>query len=502
MDKLTRRDFIKRSLAAAAGTGFSATLPISVCSKAFGANDDVRVAVVGFHGHGKSHISSFRSLPGARVVALCDADRDVLNGGVREFKNRGEKVDAYVDLRKLLEDKSIDVVSTATPNHWHSLLTVWACQAGKDVCVEKPVSHNIFEGRKMVEAARKYKRVVQAGTESRSNEAIRAMIEFIQRGKLGKILVVRGFCYKRRKSIGKVSGPQPVPKAVDYNLWCGPTPMGPLMRTNLHYDWHWVWATGNGEIGNNGPHQLDICRWVLGRNDLPPRVMSIGGRFGYIDDGETANTHIAFFDCEPAPIIYEARGLPRRKGEEGMDAYRSVSGSVVMKSGRDGSPSPNTGVVVQCEHGWVDIEGRVAYDSNGKEIRRFTGGGGAREHDANFLKAVRTRKISDLNCEILEGHLSTALCHLGNISHRIGQEHSPEEIREVIRGDRDWLESFERFQEHLLANGVDLRTAPAVLGPWIQIDSKNEKFVGKFKEQANKLLTQEYREPFVVPEKV
>jgi len=436
-------------------------------------------------------------------VALCDADRDVLNGGVREFNNRKEKVAAYTDVRNLLEDKTIDVISTATPNHWHSLLTIWACQAGKDVCVEKPVSHNIFEGRKMVEAARRYKRVVQAGTESRSNEAIRAAIHYVQQGNLGKILVVRGFCYKRRKSIGKVAGPQPIPDSVDYNLWCGPAPKGPLMRKNLHYDWHWVWATGNGEIGNNGPHQLDICRWVLGQNSLPRRVMSIGGRFGTIDDGETPNTHIALFDYEAAPIIYEARGFPRRKGDEGMDAYRAVGSSgAVMTSGRDGSPSPNTGIVVECEHGWTDVTASVAYDNAGKVIKRFSGGEGAQAHDANFLKAVRSRDISGLNCEIIEGHLSTALCHLGNISHRIGEDSSPQEIRERIQGDKDALEAFERFQGHLSANGVDLRKTPAVLGPWLEMNSETETFTGAFRDRANELLTQEYRKPFVVPPKV
>jgi predicted dehydrogenase len=500
--KMNRRDFLKASLAA--GVGLAAGFSASVRSGALGANSDLRVAVVGFNGHGRTHINSFRELPGARVVALCDVDSNVLERGVGEFKRRGENVVGYTDIRKLLENKDIDVVSTATPNHWHSLVTVLSCQAGKDVCVEKPVSHNIFEGRKMVEAARKYGRIVQAGTESRSDEAIRTAVQYVREGKLGKILLVRGFCHKRRQSMGKVEGPQPVPKSVDYDLWCGPAPLGPLMRRNLHYDWHWVWSTGCGEIGNNGPHQLDICRWVLGADRLPRRIMSIGGRFGYVDDGETANTHIALYDYDPAPIIYEVRGLPARKGEEGMDAYRCVSRlGVKMKSGRDNSPSPNTGVVVQCEHGWVDITGSAAYDNAGKEITRFEGGpGAAQAHDTNFMKAVHSRKINDLNCEILEGHLSTALCHLGNISHRIGVESSPDEIRESIKGNGDLFEAFGRFQEHLAANGVDLKRSPAVLGPWIVLDPEEERFVGDFKNRANKLLSREYRKPFIVPENV
>ncbi len=493
MKKITRRDFMKSSMAA----GVALAVPFS---RVRGANDDIRVAVVGFRGHGRTHINAYLKIPGVRVVALCDADRDVLARGEAEFKARNQKVDTYVDVRKLLEDKDIDAVSTATPNHWHSLVTVWACQAGKDVCVEKPVSHNIFEGRKMVEAARKYNRIVQADLDLRSSEGLVEAVRSIQRGELGNIVVVRGFCYKRRKSMGKVSGPQKVPESVDYNLWCGPAPMGPLMRKNLHYDWHWVWATGCGEIGNNGPHHLDVCRWVLGRNELPRRVMSIGGRFGYDDDGETPNTQIAIYDYEPIPIIYEVRGLPTHKGSPAMDIYCAVSATgVFMRSGQPG-PSPNTGVVVQCEDGYADLRGRIFYDNKGKEIKRFEAKSPGPQ--ANFIKAVRSRKISDIMTDILEGHLSTALCHMGNISHRIGAESSNEQIKEIIKGDKDSLEAFERFEGHLRANGVSLDKTPAVLGPWLGMDSSKERFFGKFSKRANRLLSRSYRKPFVVPEQV
>jgi len=505
---LNRRQFLKSSAVVAAGAALTrlTIAPSSVLaanapgSRVRGANDDIRVAVVGFRGHGWTHINAYLKIPGVRVVALCDADKNVLDDGIRTLKNRNVKVDGCLDVRKLLEDKSIDAISTATPNHWHALVTVWACQANKDVCVEKPVSHNIWEGRKMVQAARRYNRIVQADLDSRSDEGIQAAVRYVQQGKLGKIVVVRGFCYKRRTSMGKVDGPQKVPESVDYNLWCGPAPMGPLMRKKLHYDWHWVWPTGNGEIGNNGPHQLDICRWVLGQTGLPSRVMSIGGRFGYDDDGETPNTQIAFYDYQPAPIIYEVRGLPRKKGDSAMDVYRGVSSTgVVMQSGREG-PGPNTGVIVQCEHGFVDVPGLVAYDNNGKEVRRFNGGGIGPQ--ANFIKAVRSRKTSDLKTDILEGHLSTCLCHMGNISYRIGKESSNEQIREVIQGDKDSLEAFGRFQAHLSAHGLDLKKTPAVLGPWLKMDSKKEKFFGTFKKRANELLKRDYRKPFVIPRKV
>lgn len=228
--------------------------------------------------------------------------------------------------------------------------------------------------------------------------------------------------------------------------------------------------------------------------------MSIGGRFGYDDDGETPNTQIAIFDYEPAPIIYEVRGLPTKKDGSTMDIYRAVGTSgVVMRSGRPG-PSPNTGVVVQCEDGYFDLRDMVAYDNNGREIKRFKSNNPGPQ--ASFIKAVRSRKISDIRTDILEGHLSTALCHMGNISYRIGAESSNEQIREVIRGDKDSLEAFERFQDHLAANGVGLKKTPAVLGPWLKMNSRKERFFGKFSKRANKLLTRDYRKPFVVPEQV
>jgi len=493
MKQITRRDFIKSSIA----SSFALALPFS---RVRGANNDIRASVVGFRGHGRTHINAYLKIPGVRVVALCDADSDILSRGVSESKARNQKVDAYTDVRELLDDSSIDVVSTATPNHWHALITIWACQAGKDVCVEKPVSHNIFEGRKMVEAARKYNRIVQADLDLRSNEGLSEAVRYIQQGQLGRIVVVRGFCYKRRSSMGKVSGPQRVPESIDYNLWCGPAPKEPLMRKNLHYDWHWVWSTGCGEIGNNGPHQLDVCRWVLGKRKLPNRVMRLGGRFGYDDDGQTANTQITVFEYEDVPIIYEVRGLPTKDGDSNMDIYRSInSNGVVMQSGRLSS-SPNTGVIVQCENGYVNITDLIAYNNSGKIVRRFKSI--SPRPQASFINAVRSRKISDIRTDILEGHLSTALCHMGNISYRIGAESSSEVIREVIQGEKESLEAFERFQNHLLANKVSLKKTPAVLGPWLKMNYKRERFIGKFSKRANKLLTRNYRKPFVVPEQI
>jgi hypothetical protein len=475
--QISRRDLMKASALA----GMSMAVPFA---RARGANDDIRVAVVGIHSQGRNHINWFRNIPGVRVVAICDADRSVLEQEAARFTERSEKVDTYVDYRKLLDDKDIDAVITATPNHWHALVTVWACQAGKDVYVEKPVSHNIWEGRRMVEAARKYNRIVQSGMQRRSDEGLREALAYIKQGNLGKVTLIRGFVYVRRDSIGKVEGPQPVPESVDYNLWCGPAPMPPLMRKALHYDWHWTWPTGDGDFGNNGIHYMDLCRWFAGKQELAPRVLGLGGRFGYIDDGETPNTMIAFYDYKPAPILFELRGLPRAKGESAMDNLRGVN---------DG------GVIVECENGY--FAGGWAYDKAGKKIKQFRLTEGAGHHE-NFIQAVRSRKASDLNAEVLEGHLSAALCHMGNVSYRLGKEAARAAIVERIEGNKDLGEAFERFQEHLLVNAVDVKQTPRALGPWLTMDPQTERFTGEFAERANVLARGTYREPFVVPEQV
>ena len=476
MRRVNRRAFIKATTAA----GISLAMPFS---RVRGANDDIRVAVVGINNQGANHINWFRNIAGVRVVAICDPDKTVLDREKKKFTDRSESVDAYVDYRKLLEDKSIDVVITASPNHWHALVTVWACQAGKDVYVEKPVCHTIWEGRQMVKAARKYGRIVQSGMQRRSDTGLAEAVEYIRQGNLGKITLVRGIIYVRRGSIGKVDGPQPVPESVDYNLWCGPAPMAPLMRKRLHYDWHWVWPTGDGDYGNNGIHFTDICRWFLNNPGLPTNVVSIGGRLGYIDDGQTPNTQIVYLGYKPTPIIFEVRGLPRAKDDSAMDDYLGT----------------RAGTVVHCEGGY--FVGGWAYDKSGKKIKQFklTDGSG---HHENFIKAVRSRKITDLNADVLQGHFSSALCHMGNISHRLGKQAARRDIMDSIGANNDFVETFDRFQEHLLVNHVDLKETPRILGPWLKMNPKTETFTGDFSEEANKLVTRQYREPFVVPEDV
>jgi predicted dehydrogenase len=497
MTRSTRRSFLQSSLSA----GLAFTLPRATVaapsSRPIGPNDEIRVAMIGMGGiggagvggRGRQLIQSLQQVSDAKIVALCDVDQNLLDHEIHQLGDRYGRTKAYKDMREVFDDQDIDAVFVATPNHWHALATVWACQAGKDVYVEKPASFSIWEGRQMVAAARKYKRMVQVGTQARSSSSTAQSFEFVRSGQLGRILYARAIIYRPRKSIGKVPGPQPIPASVDYDLWLGPAPKTSLMRRAFHYDWHWDWSTGNGEIGNNGVHQLDRCRWALGQQGLPRRAISVGGRFTFDDDGQTPNTQIAFLDCDPAPIICEVRGLPAGKGSKTMDKYRGVG----------------KGLVIQCEGGsLVSGRGSVVYDNSGKKIKDFSTGGrrGRRgsPHQENFFAAMRSRNADELNAEILDGHLSAALCHMANVSYRLGSKVEPDALFEVNRGVSEWSDSLDRLQHHLLANGVDLEETPAVLGPWAEIDSKSELFVGEFAEQANALSRREYRKPFVVPE--
>ena len=489
---MDRRDFFKKTVSAGMAFSFagcaSQTAPHS---KVRGANERIRIGIVGLRSKGKHHIELFHKIPNVQIAALCDVDTEFLDEQKSQFDEWGEKVKLYKDIRNLLEDKSIDAISVVTPNHWHSLMGIWACQAGKDVYVEKPVSHNLWEGRKLVEAARKYNRIVQAGTQNRTDEAVQQVFQYINEGHIGAIKVARGFCYKRRKSIGKVAGPQPIPANIDFDLWTGPAPLKPLRRSRVHYDWHWQWDTGNGDIGNQGIHEMDMCRWAIGQDKLPQRVMSFGGRFGYDDDGETPNTLVTILDYKPVPIIFEVRGLPKQSDIEAMDNYHGV----------------RIGVVIECEDGFFagGHGGGWIYDKNGKKVKQFSSPGGG-EHQANFIQAVRSRKRSDLNADILEGHLSSALCHMGNIPYNLGKLVDKDELTDTIKSNPIASEAFERFEDHLNKNNVDLLTDRPTLGTWLDFDPQTEKFVTKnkfdFGYWANKLVRGHYREPFVVPESV
>lgn len=481
-----RRQFLGTTLAGAGAGVLSSTTSYASIR---GANEDIRVAVLGVGGRGGNHVREFSALEGVRVVAVCDADYAHAVGSRDGLAKRKIKADAYQDYRKVLERKDVDAVVIATPNHWHAPMSVHACQAGKDVYVEKPVTHNIWEGQRLIDAAKKYNTMVMSGMQRRSSPGWHEAMKFIKSGEIGKIKVSRGLCYKRRKSIGNVESPQPVPETVDYNLWSGPAQLKPIMRKRFHYDWHWIWNYGNGDLGNQGVHQTDIARWALGAESLPKRVISVGGRFGYEDDGETPNTQSAIFEYDEGTMIFEVRGLGIEKGQDARPVYR-------VKEGH--RAAIDVGNVIECEHGYV-AESK-AYDYDGNEIKKFSGWNNGSSHQANFIKAVRSRDESDLFGTAKDGHLSAAICHAANISHRVGAEASSEEIAEKFKADDDAMATFERFKEHLAANG--LTDIKPVLGPVLDFDRQKEVFVGEHAAAANKHLSRLYRPEFSLTEDV
>jgi predicted dehydrogenase len=455
-----------------------------------GANDEIRVAVAGIRGRGNGHINHFQSLKGVKVVALCDPDKKVLAERMGQVKDKyGTDVKGDVDIRKILDLKDVDALVIAAPNHWHSLMTIWACQAGKDVYVEKPVSHSIWEGRKMVEAARRYNRIVQAGTQQRSCPATIEAARDIQAGKYGKVLWVHCSKLGARSSIGKVTEPQPVPEHIDYNLWAGPAPMTPVMRKQFHYDWHWQWNWGDGEMANWGVHYLDDLHHILGWKDIPNKVIAAGNRFAWDDNGQTPNMHFALLHYEGLPIVIDIRNLPDPKRRGGK------SGAVYLGS-RGGNH-------IQCEAGYIRISrgGGWFYDNDGKRVHQYKGNAGS-GHAQNFIDAMRSRRRQDLAAEIAVGHQSTAICHQANMAWRAGSEATVDEVRESMRSHEDALNTLKDMLEQLDGNGVDLAREAFVLGPELTYDRASERYVGPNAAKANRYVKCSYRNPFVVPENV
>jgi len=474
MQSITRRRFLEDSMLAAAAV---AAGPLAVAGpaqekKAGSANNRIRVAILGCRIRGKQHAQELANLDDCEVAYVCDPDSDlVAELAAAVAKQQGIAPKTAQDMRRIFDDRAVDAVFIATPNHWHALAAIWAMQAGKDVYVEKPVSHTISEGRLIVQVARKTGRICQGGTQNRSNAALAAAIDYIKQGKLGEVKLARSIVYGRRGSIGG-PGVYQVPPNVDYNLWAGPAPMSPLTRPEFHYDWHWFWETGNGELGNNNIHSLDICRWGLGLTGLGRAVLSYGGRLGYTDAGQTPNTQVCIFDFGDRTIVSETRGLKTAP-------YRFKDGWIF-----EGSKG--------------FIAGTSLFDPDGKLVSTFSGNG--QSHFANFLKAVRSRNRADLNADILEGHQSTALCHIGNISWRLGHPASPPEIQEALeklKVHKNARGTFERIVEHLRENDVDLEQTKLTLGALLHPAPEREAFIGDPRAEA--FLIREYRQPFVVP---
>jgi len=469
---LTRRQVIA---GAAAGAAYS-LVPGTV----LGANDRVNIGVIGTGGQGSSHVKRFSKMSGVSVVAVCDADR-------KHMAKAPEKAGKHQDLRRLLDMKEIDAVVIATPNHWHSLAAIMACQAGKHVYVEKPVSHCIWEGRKMVEAARKYNRVVQAGTQHRSCPGVIACARDVQAGKYGKVLWVHCSKLGARSPIGKVAGPQSPPDSVDYDLWAGPAPKTPVMRKRFHYDWHWQWNWGDGEAGNWGPHYVDDLRHILGWDDIPTSAVAAGNRW-WNDDGQTPNMHFCLMEHRGVKVVLDIRNMRDPDGG-------GKSGAVYLGS--------RGGNYIQCERAYIRIArgGGWAYDKNGKRIKQYKGNGG-KGHAGNFISAVRKGSPKSLNCEIEIGHLSTAMCHLANIAYRVGARAPTEQVRDAMKGHKDALNTLESMLAQLGHSNVNLKAKPFILGPVLTYDNKREQFTGDSASAANKLVRLASRRPFIVPEKV
>ncbi len=463
------------------GIGGGLLLRSKPWQKSVGANGDIRLGFVGLRNKGADHIKDFREIRGARIAALCDVDSEILAREKAKCDDAREKVETYADVRKLLENKDLDAVVIATPDHWHALIGLWALEAGKDVYVEKPVSLTIHEGRLLVEAAKRTGRIVQAGTQYRSEKGIADAIAWQREGHLGKIQHIRSVSYTLREAVRQRKSPLPIPESIDYDLWCGPAEKRELYRGRLHYDWHWFWNTGSGDLGNMGIHDLDIARWYLGVDHAAPRVTCAGGRFATDNFCETPNTQLTLYDYPDAPIIHELRGLPMKPGGQAMDHFKGL----------------RNGNIVQCEDGYIAQS--VAYDSKGKKIRKFSDFGGAGHH-LNFLKAIAARDATQLHAPILEGHLSTTLCHQGNIAFRLGQGATPEAIAEHLKHSAAAGEAFASMEKHLAIHGVDFGKTPITLGPTLDFDPAAEHFTGDFAEDANLHLTRpQYREPYVLP---
>jgi len=442
---MDRRRFMKSS------GGAMAALTAAQYSRVKGANERVNVACVGVRGRGRSHLRYFGTHPESQIAQVVDIDQAVSEQAAQlTLKYQSEKPKEEKDLRVMLEDKSIDVVSIATPNHWHSLATIWACQAGKDVYCEKPASHNIFEGRKMVEAARKYNRIVQHGTQSRSSEGYRDAIARIHAGEIGKVYMAKGLCYKTsggrgtRGNIGWAKT-EPAPKGLHFDTWLGPAPTQPFHTNIVHYRWHWFWDFGNGDMGNQGVHELDKARWGLNKNEFPVQITAFGGRHtGPKDQGETPNILTCAYVYEDgAQLVFETRGLTSNE-----EAGEKIGNIFYGSDGPEGV------------EGWMTLGERKAHLRDPKQTATLelepVGGNGNPNIFGNFHDAMRSRKVEDLNADVLEGHYSAGTIHLGNIAFRLGRT--------------------------------------------LHFDPKTERFIND--NEANAMLTRKPRPPFNVPDEV
>jgi predicted dehydrogenase len=430
------------------------------------------------------HLGEWLTNPDVEVVAIADCDPAAYKKQGKRFEKLSRAPEYVQDFRKLLERKDIDAVSIATPNHWHALMAIQAMQAGKDVYVEKPCSHNVDEGRAITQWARKLGRMCQMGVQSRSMTGTRQMMEFVHSGKLGPVKAAHAICFRKRDSIGLVDSPAPLPPGLDFDLWAGPAPKVVPTRKRLHYDWHWTRVTGNGDLGNQNPHELDKCRWALGKQELPKRVVSLGGRLGYVDNGDVANSQVSIFQWDDAILISDVRGLPIKTPVTfGLKTPKPLELACTVFYGTEGfvvAPNYSSG---------------VAFDYDGHELGKWDGGS-YQQHFANFVKAIRSRNHADLHLDIEDGHLSSALAHLGNVSWALGESVSLGTRPTLAADDPHTKASLDTFETYVRENGVDLATTKLSLGRELAIDPAAETTTDA---EAQRLFTREYRTGYELP---
>jgi predicted dehydrogenase len=445
-----RRRFLRH--AALFTAGFAAARPARLWAQVRGANGDVRVGVIGLGWHGKRQIKRIAEMSGVRIAAICDVDPTELAAETERQRVLGNTPFATTDARHVLDRADVDAVFLFVPDQWHALLTVWACQTGKDVFVEKPLSHTVGEGARMLEAVAKYGRIAQIGTQARSDAGLPAVRDYLHSGALGAIQWGYAIYNRNRLSIGRKL--PWYPRELDYDRWCGPSPVVPLTRANLHYDWHWYWHTGGGDMTNIAVHAFDVARWLTGNTGVPRRVMNIAGRHLIDDTAETPNTQLAIMDYGRVPLFVENRGLFADDAQTRMDAFRGI----------------RTGVVIQCEGGYfAGLEGGWVYDRQGKRMKHFEGDGGG-GHLENFLAAVRTRRAGDLTAPLAEGHASSASLAMANISYRMGRKATMTELGAAVEEFPVAGVTLRDFSRHLSGRGIDLTRDPLTQGAWIEPD--------------------------------
>ena len=442
--KVNRREFLRTGVATTAGMAALGGITI-IPQRAWGANDRVRVAVVGVRGRGGSHLQGYGKLPDAEVAAMCDIDDSVIAKRLEDISKWGmPKPAVYKDVRKLLEDKSIDAISIATPNHWHSLMGIWACQAGKDAYVEKPCSHYWWEGYQLVAAARKYNRIVMHGTQGRSAGGYIEGVQKLREGVIGDVYLSRGICFKWRDTIG-IAKPEPVPPGVDYDLWTGPAPLKPFTKNRFHYNWHWIWDTGNGDVGNQGVHEMDQARWALGVG-FPNKVSAMGGHVMFKDDQQTPNILNSSFefnmpDGTDRHLEFEVRHwMTNTEAQIGMPGFGAGAANLSETAGHAHIKQPKAmcGDLVYGSKGYMVFAGYESYrtflgESNEPGPSATRGG----TCFANFIRCVRSRRQEDIPAPIEEGHITATLIHLANTSYRLGRTLKFDPETQTVIGDEE-----------------------------------------------------------------